>query len=221
VNLDVLNNSDIRVSVPGKDHFISEVNSGQLRTDFYYSNFIAIKDAGGFIDNCNAYYLNSRTGSYSTFTPIYYDLGKNYDLLKTPILDLVTLNTEQPILINGYKIKFYYEIDGVYDTKVLEIHSDDRIYINGPTSLKFNQFTFYDPINKEVSFALNGTMGFFIPAKATGYYELQIQTWQDNNIRNYLFVKSFSFSGSVINNFNVITQQIYINRLNNFKRMVF
>jgi hypothetical protein len=221
VNLDVFNNTDIKVSTGGRDHFISEVNNSKLQTNFYYSNFTSVQDTKGFLDDCNAYYLNSQTGSYSTFTPIYYDLGKDYDLLKTPITSLITLNTEQPILINGYKIKFYYEIEGTHNAKVLEAQSSERIYLSGPTALRFDQFTFYDPAKQEVSIALNGTLGFFIPTKAIGYYELQIQTWQDNNIRNYVFIKSFSFCGNAISNFNLIAQQMYINRLNNFKRMVF
>jgi hypothetical protein len=137
--------------------------------------------------------------------------------INQPLVDLVTITSDEPIVINAINYKFYYSIGNDPTIKTLTYICEDKQCVNDKYCIQFNQLTNYYEQSQTVNVVLNGIKGFFIPVNAVGYYEIQVQILHQNNIRNYTFTRSFSFVNSYLKVDHINVKEIYINRLDNFE----
>jgi hypothetical protein len=64
--------------------------------------------------------------------------------------------------------------------------------------------------------------GFYIPEDAFGFCAIQVKINQSDNIKTYVFTRSFSFLGSAYDDVKIYIKPIFIqNPTTGFKRMVF
>jgi hypothetical protein len=141
--------------------------------------------------------------------------------MNEPLIDLLQIKSQEPIVINAISYKFYYCIGLNPTIKKLEYIDDEKRYVHNTYDVQFNQNTAYVDKDQTIVTSLIGTKGFFIPTDATGYYEVQLQIEHKNNIRNYQFNHSFSFINEQTKNNTITIKQIYIDQLNNFERLEF
>lgn len=220
VNSDVINDSNIDVSQSDLDGFISEWNLIHETLSFDFSNYMIFEDDNGSFESGSQYYLNSKTGYVANENTIFYQTNDNLNNKITPIKNLITLDCIQPFWINKITTKFYYSFDDSPGIKTYESSDDNRIYVYQKQDISFNEKTMYDQSKNEIIPSLNGIEGFYIPKKASGYFEILISITQNENTRIYCFKKEFDFIGDEYES-QIQIKQILINDLTNFERMEF
>jgi hypothetical protein len=149
-------------------------------------------------------------------------MNNQCDELKKPIVHLVDIKVDEPASLISYRANFYYSVNN--ETKIHEYHYENKNlqYINSNLDINLDAITNYDDTTKEVTTNLIGTNGFYIPTRSSGYFEIEIQIGQNNNLHSYCFHKPFSFSGETYYDRNINIKEIFIDYINNdFKRIVF
>jgi hypothetical protein len=220
MDIDILNDAKMNMTNDKINQVITEWNNERTSLKFDYSNFSSHSDKSGNITNNSEYYLNQKDGFRRIDSPIFYSFNHEYENCNLPIVNLLTLHTQNAFIINYTKVKFTYQV-GAGTIKSLEIEDKEKSYVYDTYNVDFNYYTTYDKSKKEVNVSLNGDTGFCINDNAYGYYEVQLQILQNNNLRTYKFIKSFNFNSPDIDSCHINLKPIIINTLDNFQRMVF
>jgi hypothetical protein len=187
-----------------------------------YSNYIKVSDNEGWFDNGSSYYLTTKNGCYSRQAAVIYTMNNDCEELKKPIVHLLSLQTNTPACIIGYRANFYYSINS--ECKIYEYHYDNKDIapIHGHYDLDFHVITSYDDSTKSVNTNLIGNYGFYIPTRSAGYFEIEVKIEQNDYVRTYCFHKNFSFSSETHYDRNINITPIMIDTItSDYKRMTF
>ncbi|AIV03544.1 hypothetical protein MGM1_1570 [Candidatus Malacoplasma girerdii] len=215
INTEVLNAAKLINSGDEVDRFINEFDNLKTSSYFYYTDkFNCEQDTNFQVDQ--EYKLVNNNSETSKSTNFQYLVNSNMVETREPIVNLMTLTSDEDFTIDGYELTFNYVIDN--EIKTLKITNNETKFCSKINSFIFNKTTVFDSKTKEVKIIYGGQNGFYIPVKSQGYIELKAKILTKNNYAIFKANHAFSFAGNEESNLYQIKHFI-INDLTNFKQI--
>jgi hypothetical protein len=181
-------NSQIHSTQDNFEAFINQVKNTKLNCELPFTNYDTGNNNGGLIENASEIYVNSKQGSYVRNEPLFYTTNQYSEML-TPVSSLVTLYTQEPIIIKKAELEISWEVDEKEHSCVLD--TDIQTLVNDSFQFSVGDFISNTKVNENLLISKNG---FYINEKSVGYYKLKIQVIDANeNAKIYVFYNSFSF----------------------------
>ena len=218
INLDILNKIQIDLDQDELDKFVLEWYEQNKIIKFEYSNFYSANETSGNINITKSYYLNSYEGCYAEDEILYYS-EKDYQNIDEAINNLLEIKVDEAT-INSWKCNFFYQTYDSLETKQLTIENKDQQTIFDNFKISFGYATYFNEQNNELILTESGILGFYIPIKCSGYYEIEIDMYLKNQYKKFKFINKFNFIGNdqySINKFNI--KNAWINSLEGFNKI--
>ena len=218
IDTSTLNNLETNISQTDLDNFANEVYNQNKLTNFYYSNTFVSNLNNGYFKNVYEYYIDD-TSTLESYNSIQYN-SNNYSLIKSPIINLMTLTSNCEFSILQIGVEFFYSTYNSDEIKTLNYSNNNYKTVQNSIDINFELKTLYDFKNNTVNKSLFGMDGFYCPDLCSGEYKVEIIINQFGSTKKIIFKNQFSFLQSN-NYFTINTKQIVINDLTKFKKMVY
>ena len=201
-----------------KDQFISEFDNIKAHSKVLYTNYYEASDQGdyGIVEK---YYLINETAQIVDPKRFKWALNNDCLDLTTPILELLDIELDGNFVVKGCQIDFNYALEN-QEIKTLTHKIENPSYCVKNYHLDFPFATSFDEEKQEVVISQGTEKGFFIPKNAYGYYTLTLLLATTNNWITLKLNKSFNFIVDSSYSTDVKVEQIFIDDITNFTRMV-
>lgn len=118
----------------------------------------------------------------------------DYMYCQKPIIKLAIIKSTIPFQIINIIIKFFYQIDGDNKEYEFELKDFKSNSISYETEINCNFKTLFNEKSNFITNSFNGINGFYIPKFSSGFYQVNFDLLQNNNIIKFIVTNPFHFA---------------------------